>query len=72
MIDKQPVAGDLTDWLMEPYDANDQPAPMLHVRPAERESALLGPDGEPLMVPFPRPKLGFDLTPKRKDTACND
>lgn len=27
-----------------------------------RISALLGPDGEPLRVPLPRPKLGFDLS----------
>ena len=31
-----------------------------------RISALLGPDGEPLRVPYARPKLGFDLTPKGK------
>lgn len=27
-----------------------------------RISALLGPDGEPLRVPFPRNRIGFDLT----------
>lgn len=27
----------------------------------ERVSALLGPDGEPLRVPYPRFALGFDL-----------
>lgn len=27
-----------------------------------RVSALLGPDGEPLKVPLPRNKIGFDLT----------
>ena len=32
--------------------------------PAERVSELLGPDGEPLLVGYERPKLGFDLTPK--------
>lgn len=32
----------------------------------ERVSELLGPDGEPLMVPYPRPSLGFDLRPKCK------
>jgi len=29
-----------------------------------RVSALLGPDGQPLMVGYERPKLGFDLTPR--------
>jgi hypothetical protein len=28
----------------------------------ERISALLGPDGEPLKVGYPRARLGFDLT----------
>lgn len=31
-----------------------------------RISALLGPDGEPLRVGIERPRLGFDLTPRRK------
>jgi hypothetical protein len=31
-----------------------------------RISALLGPDGEPLKVPLPRHKLGFDLTGGRE------
>jgi hypothetical protein len=29
-----------------------------------RVSALLGPDGEPLRVPLPRNKIGFDLSVK--------
>ena len=29
--------------------------------PAHRISELLGPDGEPLMVGYERPKVGFDL-----------
>lgn len=28
-----------------------------------RISDLLGPDGEPLRVPLPRNRIGFDLTP---------
>ncbi len=32
--------------------------------PHERISDLLGPDGEPLLVPYERPALGFDLRPK--------
>lgn len=31
-----------------------------------RVSALLGPDGEPLMVGYERPRMGFDLTPRGK------
>lgn len=32
----------------------------------ERVSELLGPDGEPLMVQYERPALGFDLRPKHE------
>jgi len=32
----------------------------------QRVSALLGPDGEPLMVGYSRPKLGFDLSRGRR------
>ena len=34
-----------------------------------RVSELLGPDGEALDVPYERPALGFDLTPKGKRQA---
>jgi hypothetical protein len=30
-----------------------------------RVSALLGPDGHPLIIDLPRHRIGFDLTPKR-------
>lgn len=33
--------------------------------PAVRVSALLGPDGNPLLVPFERPALGFDLRARK-------
>lgn len=33
--------------------------------PAVRVSQLLGPDGEPLLVGYERPKVGFDLSPKK-------
>ena len=39
-------------------------APQVYSAPAERVSALLGPDGEPLRVGYERPKLGFDLRPR--------
>ena len=39
------------------------PVPTVDMPRHERISALLGPDGEPLMVPYARPRLGFDLTP---------
>lgn len=31
-----------------------------------RVSSLLGPDGYPLKVGYERPRLGFDLTPRKK------
>lgn len=37
--------------------------------PAERISALLGPDGEPLRVGYERPKIGFDLRPRNSLTG---
>lgn len=33
---------------------------------ARRVSEILGPDGDPLLVGFERPKFGFDLSPKGK------
>lgn len=45
---------------------SDCPMPDFWHAPAERVSALLGPDGEPLRVSYPRPRMGFDLTPKAK------
>ena len=36
--------------------------------PAYRVSAILGPDGNPLLVGYERPKVGFDLTPRNKRT----
>ena len=41
----------------------DCPAPDVFDSPHDRISDLLGPDGEPLRVPYARPRLGFDLTP---------
>lgn len=41
------------------------PSPQVWQMPSERVSELLGPDGEPLMVAYPRPRMGFDLTPKK-------
>ena len=62
MIDKMPTPGDMTDYLMEPYSGGNGASPMTFDRPSERVSALLGPDGEPLLVGIPRVRLGFDLT----------
>lgn len=39
--------------------------PEVEARMHWRVSALLGPDGEPLRVGIERPKLGFDLTPRK-------
>lgn len=41
--------------------------PMVDKVAHERVSALLGPDGNPLMVPYARPRIGFDLTPRRPE-----
>ena len=43
------------------------PTPDLRHSPSERISELLGPDGEPLRVAYPRNRIGFDLTPKGGD-----
>lgn len=55
------------DWSL--FDIGfDEPLQSIGVfdRPHERVSALLGPDGEPLMVQYPRRAIGFDLTPRGK------
>ncbi len=63
MIDKKP--GDsLHEW--PSYWDGWQSEPQIDHRPSERISALLGPDGEPLMVPIPRRAMGFDLRQKRE------
>lgn len=66
MIDRHPAPGEFTEWVMEPYQGNVHISLMVHDRPRERVSALLGSDGEPLLVPYPRPKIGFDLTPRKR------
>lgn len=51
------------DWAL--LDAPGEcPHPQLWHSPAERISELLGPDGEPLKVPYERPRIGFVLTAK--------
>lgn len=62
MIDKRPTPGDLSEWMMEPYEGDSSPAPMLHEAVPSRASQVLGPDGEPVKVAVPRRKIGFDLT----------
>lgn len=70
MIDKRPAPGDLSDWVMTPYeDRSGDIQPAIFDRPSERVSALLGPDGEPLLVGIPRRAIGFDLRPSEKRTA---
>jgi hypothetical protein len=51
-------------WWPE-YDEPQQQSCEVFDAPRARVSELLGPDGEPLMVGYERPKLGFDLTPRR-------
>ncbi len=61
MIDKQPSPGNWTEYLMDAYAGPEAERPSLSYRPSYRVSALLGPDGEPLLVPIPRVAIGFDL-----------
>lgn len=64
MIVKSPCPGDLTEWIMEPYQGQSVMCMQIEDAPRVRISALLGPDGEPLMVGYERPRIGFDLTPR--------
>lgn len=63
MIDRHPTHGD-TAW--DNYDYPDNQSMFVDVPNSTRISELLGPDGEPLMVGYERPRLGFDLTPRGK------
>ena len=68
MIDIRPF--DYTDWLRDNFGATLQdgycPEPQVWHAPAERVSAVLGPDGEPIRVGYDRPKMGFDLSPAKR------
>jgi len=48
------------------YEEPHAPDLTLFMPTHHRVSELLGPDGEPLMVPYARHKLGFDLTPRKR------
>lgn len=61
MIDKTPTPGDMTEWLMEPYEADHCPRPMLHDVPPVRSTGVLGPDGEEVSCDVPRRRMGFVL-----------
>lgn len=71
MIDRHPTYGDLTHEMMtQDFFVNtDQPITIDHA-PSARVSALLGPDGEPLLVFYPRIKLGFDLRPRGQNETA--
>lgn len=63
MIDKTPTGW---TWELEENlgpELSIQP-PLMDHHPSYRVSELLGPDGHPLRVPYPRVKMGFDLRPK--------
>ena len=67
MIDKQPSFGNWT-WDVEmPYeDRNANAGPVtLHDTPPVRQSCVLGPDGNPVLIDIPRRKIGFALTPSQ-------
>ena len=57
---------DQCDWRWTGIDVQDGhcPQPEVWHEPAERVSAVLGPDGEPLRVGYERRRIGFDLTPR--------
>ena len=56
-----------TGWGDASWDGQCQPVTVYCPEHA-RVSALLGPDGEPLKVPYPRHALGFDLRPRKDRT----
>jgi hypothetical protein len=68
MIDRRPVIGDLADDLLDvlaPFD-NEHTPTLFEEEPERRESALLGPNGEPIVYVEERQKIGFDLRPVKK------
>lgn len=65
MIHRTPTPGDWSEDLVAGYDYPEAPEITIFDRPSERVSALLGPDGEPLMVQFPRRAIGFDLRARK-------
>ncbi len=44
------------------------PTPIVHEPDFDTFSPLLGPDGEPLRLKYPRRTIGFDLTPRNRET----
>lgn len=63
MIDVKPMDGCDWRWTGQ-YESGYCPQPEVWHEPAERVSAVLGPDGEPLRVGYERRRIGFDLTPR--------
>lgn len=54
----------VSDWNVTPFShvgSGYCPQPDVDENRHDRVSALLGPDGKPLMVGYERPALGFDL-----------
>lgn len=66
MIDVKPTPGNWTDFSLQPYKEIQVNAPVLYDLVPAWKSKVLGPDGNPVMIPVPRNKLGFDLTRKAK------
>ena len=57
----------VSDWDVTPFShggVGSCPDVQVESSNHQRVSAVLGPDGNPLMVGYSRPKLGFDLTPR--------
>lgn len=61
MIIVSPTIGDLS---YDPYEYWDSETMVVDVTPHVRISELLAPDGEPLMVGFEKPRVGFNLAGK--------
>lgn len=52
------------EWGLDMHEGWCSHDAQIYHAPATRQSALLGPDGEPLQIGYERPRLGFDLRPK--------
>lgn len=63
MLDKHPSEGNLTTWLEQPYEgySDSTRSIMTHDAPPVRQSHVLGPDGNQLLVDIPRQKIGYVL-----------
>lgn len=69
MIDRRPTPGNYTHLIEDDVGLNNlpyNPTPNLHDVPPVRQSSVLGPDGNPLMVDVPRQRIGFVLPHQKR------